>query len=1031
VNDGEHEVERLEQAIGALEERRAELGDEVVDSALGPMRQRLAELTTSQRSRRRQVTVMFADVKGYSTLVEKLDPEWVGGLVDRLWGELGRIVVENGGRVLQHLGDGVMALWGGEHSFEDDAEKAVRAGVAMLEAMQTFESDRVRAGTLQLRIGINTGLVHLGHVGVTDEFRATGDTVNVAARLESNAEPGTVLISRSTYNQVRGVFDVSHVGDLELKGREDAVSAYRVDRLRPRAFRVRARGFEGLETRMVGRGAHLSRVVEAHRATTESGEPRLVVVSGEPGIGKSRLLFEYRDWIETESTIRVRWFEGRCLPDTVERPLGLIRDVFANRFEISDDDDPETVSDKLVAGLAAVDMTASHLPATLGWLLGFAANVGEEDRQGLQMRRKLALDDLAQLLSDLGSATPSVVVLEDLHWADPASLDLIERVVSEEPRGLVIVGTARPLLSEERPGWLSAGALGPGHDVVPLEHLPPDDARELVNHILRYADRAPEALVSRVVDEADGNPLHVEELIKIFIDDGVIVPSGPMWEVDEERLQDHRVPDTLTGVLQARLDRLPPSQFKALQRASVFGRFFWADAVGALGDDRANGQAIAGLIDAELVFPRTPSRFQHTTELAFKHEFTRAVAYDTIALAERPELHRRAAAWLDSSSGLRTGELALEIARHYDEAEDRDAAFAWYERAARHSENQSAYDDAARLWNIAAERATTQQDRDRALVSLGYANVVAGDFEGARALLLGLRTSDTSDDPEAVATQMFVRAELARIAIFLDGDFAGARELLTEGLEMASGAETVRAELMLRHQLGNLAIWTGDYEEAIRIHEANVERAGEGAEFYRRGWGLNSLCFALTQSGELDRAMSVADRVIRAADELGDPRLRMGGIAQKGVVALVRQEWTEALAWFGEAQELNRRNGDPEKFSTVANYLGEAALGAGMLPRATAQFAEALEIGRRAGAVPEQLRALAGLAAVAAAEGDRELAEEGLAMVCADPAAYSEIRRFVRTATERYGLTVGEPIHDRLEVLERLEAVAAGRVTAG
>lgn len=1031
MEGGEHEVQRLEQAIGALEDRRSELGDAVVDSALGPMRQRLAELTTSQRSRRRQVTVMFADVKGYSTLVEKLDPEWVGGLVDRLWGELGRIVVDNGGRVVQHLGDGVMALWGGEHSFEDDAEKAVRAGVAMLEAMQSFESDRIRAGTLQLRIGINTGLVHLGHVGVTEEFRATGDTVNVAARLESSAEPGTVLISRSTYNQVRGVFDVSHVGDLELKGRKEAVSAYRVDRLRPRAFRVRARGFEGLETRMVGRGPHLSRIVEAHRATTESGDPRLIVVTGEPGIGKSRLLYEYRDWIETESTIRVRWFEGRCVQDTAERPLGLIRDVFARRLEISDDDDPEIVSEKLVAGLTELDASAPHLPATLGWLLGFAVNVGEEDRQGLQMRRKLALDDLVRAFCRLGAATPAVVVLEDLHWADPSSLDLLERVLSEEPRGLVVVGTTRPVLGEERPQWVSEGELGAGHGVVPLELLPPQDVRELVTHILRYADTTPEALVSRVVDNADGNPLHVEELIKILIDDGVITPAGPMWEVDEERLHDHRVPDTLTGVLQARFDRLPPGQFRALQRASVLGRFFWADALDALGDGDTDGPAIAGLIDAELVFPRSPSRFQHTSELAFKHEFTRGVAYDTIALAERPELHRRAAAWLDRNSGLRTGELALEIARHYDDAEDRDAAFAWYERAARHSENQSAYDDAARLWGIAVERATTQQDRDRALVSLSYAHVVAGDFEEARALLLGLRSTEASDEPAAVSTQMFVRAELARIAIFLDGDFTLARQLLTEGLEMAAGDETVRAELMLRHQLGNLAIWTGDYDEAIRIHEENVERAGEGAEFYRRGWGLNSLCFALTQSGELDRAMSVAERVIRAAGELGDPRLRMAGIAQKGVIALFREEWMEALAQFGEAQELNRRNGDPEKFSTVANYLGEAALGAGLVQRAAAQFAEALEIGRRAGAVPEQLRALAGLAAVSAAEGDRELAEEGLAMVKADPAAHSEVHRLVRTVGERYELAIGEPTHDRLEVLERLEAVAAGRVTAG
>ena len=229
---------------------------------------------------------------------------------------------------------------------------------------------------------------------------------------------------------------------------------------------------------------------------------------------------------------------------------------------------------------------------------------------------------------------------------------------------------------------------------------------------------------------------------------------------------------------------------------------------------------------------------------------------------------------------------------------------------------------------------------------------------------------------------------------------------------------------MLRHQLGNLAVWEGRFEEAIRIHEENVERAGEGGEFYRRGWGLNSLSYSLTQSGDLDRGLSVAHRVIRAADELGDPRLRMAGIAQKGLIALIREDWTESLAWFGEAQELNRRNGDPEKFSTVANYLGEAALGAGMVQRAAAQFAEALEIGKRAGAVPEQLRALAGLAAVAAVMGDGELAEEGLALVSSDPAAHSEVHRLARVAAARYGLTIGTPTGDRDEVIERLEAIA-------
>lgn len=1024
------EVEQLEEAVRALEERRGELGDAVVDAALGPMRQRLAELTTSQRSRRRQVTVLFADVKGYTSLVENLDPEQVGAFVDRLWGDLDRIVVAHGGRVLQHLGDGIMALWGGERSQEDDAERAVRAGLQMIEGVGEVQLPEGATTPLQMRVGVNTGLVHLGHVGVTEEFRATGDTVNVAARLEASAEPGTLLMSRATYHQVRGVFDVAHVGDLELKGRSEAVPAYRVEELRPRAFRVRARGVEGLETRMVGRGSDLGRLVEAHQEVMTSGELRAIVITGEPGIGKSRLLYEYRDWIETESTTRVRWYEGRCTPDTTDRPLGLVRDLLANRFEITDDDDPAALEEKLRLGLEELVGDPGHLPATLGWVLGFGPSLGEADREGMQMRRNLALSDLVDTLGRLAAGERAVVVLEDLHWADEGSLDVIERLLASDPAGIVLVATARPLLADGRPAWTRDAGLAPGHEVLPLAALSPGEVGELVANIMRYAERVPEELVGRVVGDSDGNPLHVEELIKILIDDGVVT-TGPTWHVDVERLHDHRVPDTLTGVLQARLDRLPLGQFRALQRASVFGRAFWAEAIAALADDELDvGAELSGLVDSELVFRRSPSRFQATSELSFTHEFVRAVAYDTVALGDRPQLHRRAAEWLERAGGARVGEHALAIARHYDEAADAESAFAWYQRAARHAEHQSAYAEAVRLWTSAVERAPTDEDRATATVHLSYALVVAGEFEQAKLLLLELSQAPATSGSAGVSTQMLVRSELARIAMFRDGDLELARTLLEEGLVMATGDETVTAELMLRHQRGNLSLVLGDYAEAARIHEENVARAGEGGELYRRGWGLNSLCHALAHSGELDRAEAVADQVIRASDELGDPRLRMGGIAHKGLVALYRAEWIEALASFGEAQELNRRNGDPEKFATVANYLGEAALGVGDLERAATEFAEALRTGRRAGIATEQLRALGGLAAVAGARGDLELAEEGLSLVAADPGAVSEARRLVREASARLGVTVREPLRDRDDVVAALERIPTEPVVA-
>jgi len=727
------EREQLEQAIAQLEAQRATLGDGVVDASIAALHDKLAALERTLEQRK-QATILFADVSGYTAMSETMDAEEVSEVMNALWQRMDAAIVEHGGRIDKHTGDGVMALWGVDTARESDPERAIRAALAMQAALAEFKAGH----DINMRIGLSTGPVLLGTVGTTGEFSVIGDTVNLASRLEGAAPTGGVLISHDTYRHVRGLFDVLEQKPIQVKGKARPVQTYVVQRAKPRAFRLSTRGVAGIETRMVGRDAELIMLQNMYRDATEDAEVQVVTVVGDAGVGKSRLLYEFEKWIELLPE-QVWRFEGRATPETEARPYGLIRRMFAHRFEILDSDSAAEVREKFRAGMAA--SLNSDQADLVGQLLGldFSASPAVQARLGRESFGEQATAHLVEYLQDRARG-PMVIILEDIHWADDSSLDLLDYLVTVIPdMRLLVICLARPPLFERRPSWGEGREI---HTRINLKPLSRRASRALVGEILQRAEGVPHELRDLIVEGAEGNPFYVEELIKMLIEDGVIVPGEECWRVEMDRLAEVRVPPTLTGVLQARLDSLPPKEKMLLQRAAVVGRLFWDTAVAELQANEEIGlkeEEITALLetvrDRELVFRRERSTFSGAEEYIFKHALLRDVAYERVLLKLRRVYHGQVARWLEGAAGERIGEYLGLIAGHYELAGEGEKAVEYLLRAGDQARLAYACQEASGYYHRALPLLEVQGRLDQAartLMKLGLTYDLSFDFQGAR-----------------------------------------------------------------------------------------------------------------------------------------------------------------------------------------------------------------------------------------------------------------------------------------------------------
>jgi class 3 adenylate cyclase/tetratricopeptide (TPR) repeat protein len=916
------EQEQLEKAIATLEGQRAILGDAVVNAALAPMREKLAALQTQAQPReaqqRKQVTVLFADVSGFTAMSESMDAEEVSGLMNALWARLDGAIVAHGGRIDKHIGDAVMALFGAPVAREDDPERAIRAALAMQAEIKNWKTEMGEpspgnlhpALNLQMRIGINTGPVLLGSVGTTGEYTAMGDTVNLASRLEHAAPVGGILISHDSYRHVRGIFDVLPLDPISVKGKAEPIQVYVVRAVKPRTFRVTTRGVEGIETRTIGREAELARLQTAIETMIAERRSHLASIVAEAGTGKSRLLYEFSKWLDVQPH-RILLFKGRATQEMINIPYSLFRDVLASRFEIQDSDRASVAREKLERGLTAyaagepdeADMRAHFI----GHLIGFDFSASPHLKGILGDARQIrdrAFHYAAEFFADVMRDQAAVILLEDIHWADDGSLDLIEHLIREQPEApLFIVGLTRPTLFERRPQWGTGPA---AHLRINLQPLSEQNCRQLVAEILRKVSEIPEALQELIVTRAEGSPFYVEELIKVLIDDSVIITGDETWRVEAERLAAVRVPATLTGLLQARLDTLPVPEREALQQASVVGRVFWSNIVERMRNPEAHvieaapvGDSLHSLNRKELVFRRDSSAFADTAEYIFKHAILHDVTYESVLKRLRRSYHLQVAEGLVDLSGERVGEYAGRIGEHYERAGEWLKAAEWYARAGKQAQETYAPDSA-----------------------IGY--------------------------------------------------FQKASNFLKE-----SGGEAQRPlQIEVCERLGEVLNWQARYAEAIDIYLSMHKIAEEAGNAAAQSRALQGIAFSQSSQGDHRAALESAVRAEGAANTAG-ARLELARALRTQGFALYRLGDTQSVLTLGEqVLALMTELGDRGEVARSLNLLGAAHYGLGRYSQAENYWGQALAIFKELGNHHQEMDLLSNLGVIADALGDYETALE-------------------------------------------------------
>src|SRR5262245_43273672 len=653
------------------------------------------------REERRVVTAMFADLVGSTALAERLDPEDAKVIVNDAVTRAIAAVEAFGGTVKDLAGDGVLSLFGAPTAHEDDPERAVRAALRVTEEISAYADEVERAFGVTgfgVRVGVDTGPVVVGSIGAGSrvEYGALGDAVNTAARLQSLAEPGSVLVGEETHRRVAPVFAWSDPSEHELKGKAEPVTAYTVEGVV--AAPGHARELDAVQVRLVGRGRELATATEAVDAEL-AGSGGILFITGEPGIGKTRLIAEVRGHAEKADSADgprrpALWIEGRCVSYGESMPYWPFRDLLRSWLGVLADEPELRVRVALRRSLDALfESRVLEVYPYLGAMLGITlepeaeARLAELSPEALQYRTFAVV---RELLSRLAADGPVVVVLEDLHWADATSLQLLERMLDDtESSAELLVLSTRP--ERDHPSWRvkegAARELPHRTRELALEALSGDAGRELL-HALVGEGTLPLEMEQRILDPAEGNPFFLEELVRSLVDAGALVSEGGGWRFDHE--VEVEVPPTVEKVILARIDRLQPGAHDALMAASVLGRQFGLPLLEAV----SSGDVASALIELQRLDLVRESRRWPEPEFRFKHALIQDTAYRTLVADQRTRLHRKAAEWLETAYAGREDEVAGLLAHHWLAAEDEDKAVQYLTLAGDRARQEYALDEA-------------------------------------------------------------------------------------------------------------------------------------------------------------------------------------------------------------------------------------------------------------------------------------------------------------------------------------------------
>jgi class 3 adenylate cyclase/tetratricopeptide (TPR) repeat protein len=824
----------------------------------------------SGQQERKLVSVLFVDVVGSTARADGADPEDVRDRNQLYFTDARERIERHGGIVEKYIGDAVMAVFGAPLAKADDAERAVRAGLSILEGIE--ELNAANAGLdLQVRGAVCTGEAVIAVDPAPGSPLATGDVVNTAARLQNAAPPGGLIVGEETQRLTRHAFRLEPLPDVSAKGKAEPVAAWSVvEAVRTPGGRPTSR------TPLAGRDRELTLLESVWDRAVEDGRPHVVTVVGPAGVGKSRLAREATDRIEARGG---RAFWGRSLPYEEQTPYRAAGRIVRRVAGIFESDPPEAARVKLARAVDGLFPQTEAAEATrfLSLILGLGLDDPPDEAIHLHFTMRMFVEHLAE-------REPVVLVFEDVHWAGDAMVELIDYVASHvRDARVVILALARPEFLEKPRAW---GAGRVGQTTLPLEPLAKGAATAVVASLLPAADGD---TIERVVSVAEGNPLFLEELVASMADD---VPSAEL-------------PSTVWAAIAARIDALPPDTRTALLHASVIGQSFWRGVLERMGDLKEVDEALEGLESRGLILRLPHSQVEGDVEFAFKHALILDVAYGTLPRADRRTLHAAIARYLEEALA-DPEELAWLLAHHWREGGEPHAARTYLLAAAERARAVLAVDDTYDLFSRALALATTDEDRRRIRLRRALALTELEDFPRADEELAAVLPELTGvDEVEGLiarsrattwteqATETIALAERALSLVRADGpaelegvalahlsrglamrggegDVDRAKELGDRALELWPGEERPIELAEQYHMQANVHYWTGSYERSLELSERAAAIGGldpRSAEFLLRGAGVRGL--ALAGMGRYEEAIAVGDRSIETARRLG------------------------------------------------------------------------------------------------------------------------------------------------------------------
>jgi class 3 adenylate cyclase/tetratricopeptide (TPR) repeat protein len=780
----------------------------------------LAEPVRSAVEERKVVSVLFVDLVGFTAASETSDPEDVRARLRPYHARVKQEIERFGGTVEKFVGDAVMAVFGAPVAHEDDAERAVTAALRILTAIDDL-NEETPGLELSVRGAVNTGeaMVTLSARPAEGEGIVAGDVVNTASRLQGAAPVGGIVVGEATYRTTRDLFEYEPLEAVTVKGKQDPLPIWRATAAR-RRFGVDVDPTP--QTPLIGRDDDLALLRSTFARSLRDSSTQLVTVTGEPGVGKTRLLAEFRLWVDDRPEL-VFWRQGRSLPYGEGISYWALGEMVKAQAGILESDTSEEAVAKLTVAIAEATEDAAErdwLNARLGPLVGAGgAAAGEREESFTAWRR---------FVEGVAAQRPLILVFEDLHWADDALLAFVEHLVDwSTDVALLVLCTARPELYERHPGW---GGGKRNSNTISLFPLAPDDTARLIAALLHKAV-LPAETQKTLLEQAGGNPLYAEEFVRMLADRGVLTEDGALRETDIP------VPESVQALIAARLDTLPPDRKALLHDAAVVGKVFWAGVVAAMGDREpaAVRDGLHELARKELVRSARTSSVKEQAEYSFWHLLVRDVAYGQIPRADRARKHVAAARWIESMAGERLIDHAELLAYHYEQALDLARATG--------SEEDELVLQARRFIVLAGDRATSldltkahsyylraadlygpdEQERADVLCKAGWCQIdrAASGTHVDEALALYRRYGNEVGEGGALV----LRAHLS----FLAGERARTEESMSAAISLLErhppGRELAEA---LTRRIGGLAIGGRSREALDEIEDALslVERLG-------------------------------------------------------------------------------------------------------------------------------------------------------------------------------------------------------------